>query len=246
MIAIFAAMDTEVGACFGGSTPSACSDIEGFPLYGAGDIIVCKTGIGRRSAQAVEAVLVRYSPRIALSVGVAGGLAPGNSVGDLIVCRSVDHELHRNADEVTSVICDERLVQEARETAKSLGLPVCEGSSLTVDEAAWGPDEKAAHHAWKRHDIVEMESFWIGKAAAKRDIHFLTARTISDSADHQLHQTGAMREDGTFDAAAFQTWAQAHPELMQDFAERVSDTRIAFSNLTSFLQAFLPRLQETL
>lgn len=242
MIAIFAAMDTEVGACFGGSPPPACSDIEGFSLFRAGDIIVCKTGIGRRSEQAAEAVLVRYSPRIALSVGVAGGLAPGMSVGDLVVCRNVDHESHRHADVEPSVFCDERLIREAREIAKSLGLPVCEGSSLTVDEAAWGPDEKAAHHAWKRHDIVEMESFWIGEAAVKRGIPFLTARTISDSADHQLHQTGSVREDGTFDPEAFQAWAQTHPELVHDFAQRVADTRIAFGNLTRFLSAFLPRL----
>ena len=87
------------------------------------------------------------------------------------------------------------------------------GSSLTVDEAAWGPAEKAAHHAWKRHEIVEMESFWIGEAAAKRGIPFLTARTISDTAEHQLLQTGAMREDGTFDVSVFQAWSQAHPEI---------------------------------
>lgn len=242
MIAIFAAMDTEVGACFSGSPPPACSDIGGFPLYGAGDVIVCKTGIGRRSELAAEAVLERYSPRIALSVGVAGGLAPGVSVGDLVVCRNVDHESHRHADETTSVFCDERLIREAREIAKSLDLPVCEGSSLTVDEAAWGPDQKAAHHAWKRHDIVEMESFWIGEAAVKRGMMFLTARTISDSADHQLLQTGAMREDGTFDAAAFQAWAQVNPHLMQEFAKSVAGARIAFGNLTRFLTAFVPQL----
>jgi len=235
-------MDTEVGACFGGSPPPTCADMDGFPLYDAGDIMVVKTGIGRRSQQAADAVLARYSPRIALSIGVAGGLAPGMSVGEMVICRLVDHESNRPRAEETSVFCDERLMRRACEVSESLGLPVREGSSLTVDEAAWGPAEKAAHHAWKRHDIVEMESFWIGEAAVKRGIPFLTARTISDRADHQIHQTGAMREDGTFDAEVFQAWAQAHPELVQDFSERVVETRIAFGNLTRFLSAFLPHL----
>jgi nucleoside phosphorylase len=216
--------------------------VDGFPLYDGGVIIVCKTGIGRRSQQAAEAMLTRYSARMVLSVGVAGGLAPGMSVGDLVICSQVDHETHRHRGEETSVYCDEGLMRRAFGVAESIGLPITVGGSLTVDEAAWGSAEKAAHHAWKRHDIVEMESFWIGEAAVRRGIPFLTARTISDTADHELYQTGAMREDGTFDAEAFQAWAQAHPELMPGFAMSAANARFAFSSLTRFLSAFLPQV----
>lgn len=235
-------MDTEVGACFGGSPPAPSADVDGFPVYEGGEILVCKTGIGRRAGQAAEAVLGRHVPRLVVSVGVAGGLLPEMSVGDVVVCRHVDHESHRHRGEEMSVFCNERLVERACEVAQSIRLPVCVGGSLTVDEAAWGPAEKAAHHAWKRHEIVEMESFWIGGAAARRGIPFLTVRTISDTAEHELLQTGAMREDGTFDAAAFQVWAQAHPELIEDFAKSATNARLAFSSLTRFLSAFLPLL----
>jgi nucleoside phosphorylase len=235
-------MDTEVGACFGGTMPAAFDDADGFPLHRQGEIVVCKTGIGRRAGQAAEAVLSRHSPRLALSVGVAGALVPGIAVGDLVVCSHVDHESHRHKAEETSVFCHEELIERAREAAESTGLPATVGSSLTVDEAAWGPAEKAAHHSWKRHEIVEMESFWIGEAVVKRGIPFLTTRTISDAAEHQLLQTGAMREDGTFDVAVFQAWAQVHPEAVEAWAQTAENARAAFSTLTRFLSAFLPLL----
>ena len=168
MILVFAAMDPEVGACFGGSPPAATADVDGHPLYESSEMVVCKTGIGRRSAAVADAALLRYSPEAVLSVGVAGGLAPDIEAGDLVICRHVDHESHRHSDEEMSVYADDRLLRDALEIAAELNLPVSEGSSLTVDEAAWGPADKAAHHAWKRHEIVEMESFWVGASAAKR------------------------------------------------------------------------------
>ena len=242
MIAIFAAMDTEVAACFGGNTPADHHDAGGFLMHRDGEIVVCRTGIGRRAGEAAEAILSRHSPRLALSVGVAGALASGIGVGDLVVCRHVDHESHRHLAEEMSVFCDEELIERARETAQSEGLSVSVGRSITVDEAAWGPSEKAAHHSWKRHEIVEMESFWIGEAAVGRGIPFLTARTVSDTAEHQLLQTDAMREDGTFDVSVFQAWAQAHPESVQAWTQTAENARIAFSSLTRFLSAFLPVL----
>jgi adenosylhomocysteine nucleosidase len=242
MIAVFAAMDLEVKACLTWTRNIRQTDVHGFPVYETEGAVICQTGIGTRSREAAEVTLARYAPALALSVGVAGGLAPKLSAGDVVVCERVDHESHRHSGVEATIVSHAGLIEAAVAAARGMGLPVSTGASITVDEAAFGAEEKSAHHAWKGHDIVEMESFWIGEAAVRRGIPVLAARTISDTAEHQLLQTGAMRDDGTFDAEAFQAWTQAHPELIAAWTQTAENARTAFASLTRLLSAFLPLL----
>jgi nucleoside phosphorylase len=163
-------------------------------------------------------------------------------VGALVVCQRIDHESHRTLSVDASVLSDDGLASAAMSTAAALGLEPRLGSSITVDEAAWGPDEKAAHHAWKAHDIVEMESFWIGEAAVQAGARFLAVRTISDSSDHRLLKTGAMRDDGTFDQDAVASYLARNPDAAAHLAETGRRGRIAMASLARFMSAFLPTL----
>jgi nucleoside phosphorylase len=242
MILVLAAMQSEVVACFGGNPPPPTNEIAGDPIIESGPVAVFRTGMGPRSAAAAEAALDRYRPDAALSVGVAGGLLPGIGIGDLVVCTHVDHESHRHSDEEMSVYCDTALIAEALAAATEAGVTASEGASLTVDEAAWGPADKAAHHAWKKHEIVEMESFWIGRAAVKRGVPFLAARTVSDTSGDTLPNIGAMRPDGTFDQARFLAYLREHPETGDQLSAVAQNSRIALANLGRFLETLLPRL----
>lgn len=244
MIAIFAAMDTEVRAAVGWTKATRESEVAGFPTVEIEGGVVCRTGIGPRAKAAAEATLEQYQPAIALSLGVAGGLSPKIDAGEVVVCDRIDHESHRTENIDASVLCDANLVEAATAAARGMKLPTHVGSSITVDEAAWGPDEKAAHHAWKGHDIVEMESFWIGEAAARRGMPFLTVRTISDHHGDSLVQTNAMRPDGTFDQEAFLAYVREHPEVQPIVARQYEAGKLAFTNLSIFCAAFLPPLTQ--
>jgi nucleoside phosphorylase len=244
VIAIFAAMDTEVRAAIGWTTAIRESEVAGFPTYEIEGGVVCRTGIGPRAKVAAGAILEQFQPAIALSLGVAGGLSPKIDAGEVVVCDRIDHESHRAAKVDARVTCDPNLVEAAAAAARGMSLPTHIGSSITVDEAAWGPDEKAAHHAWKGHDIVEMESFWIGEAAARRGMPFLTVRTISDHHGDSLVQTNAMKPDGTFDRDAFLAYVREHPEVQPIVARQYEAGRLAFANLSIFCAAFLPPLAE--
>jgi len=123
-----------------------------------------------------------------------------------------------------------------------LNLSISRGSSLTADEAAWGPAEKASHHSWKGHDIVEMESFWIGEAAARHDLPFLCVRTISDTAEDSLLQTGAMDEHGNFDQQKLLDYIREHPEHAPLIVAQSERGRAAFANLTVLMAGLLPPL----
>lgn len=242
MIAIFAAMDTEVRAAIGWATPLRETEVGGYPVTEIEGAVVCRTGIGPRAIDAAAVTLERYEAAVVLSLGVAGGLSPKIDAGEVVVCEAIDHESHRTLQIDATVACDPRLVEAAAAAARGMQLPTHTGASITVDEAAWGPAEKAAHHAWKGHDIVEMESYWIGEAAAKRGIPFLTVRTISDHYEDTLVQTKAMRPDGTFDREAFLAYVREHPEVQPIVTRQYEAGRIAFANLTIFCAAFLPPL----
>jgi nucleoside phosphorylase len=238
VIAIFAAMESEVLAC-PEWTRNGERRLVGGPLVIEGDgAIVCQTGIGREPAErASDAVLSTTAPSAVLSVGLAGGLVPGVGVGEIVACTHVDHESHRHSGEELSVYADQRLL----DAAIAIGTARV-GTSLTVDEAAWGPAEKAAHHAWKSHDIVEMETFWIAAAASRRGLPFLAVRSISDSSADTLPNLGIMRPDGTMDREKFLQLLRERPDLGDQLSAVAQNSRLALENLARFLDVYLPSL----
>src|SRR5207253_10184339 len=87
-----------------------------------------------------------------------------------------------------------------------------------------------------------MASFWVGEAAAKRGLPFLAVRAISDDAAEPLVMTGAMKPDGNFDQQALLDYVHEHPEVASHVARQYEGGRLALSNLTVFLAAFLAPL----
>lgn len=244
MIAVFAAMRPEVAACLGSLGEYRETVCHGNPLFEAPNIVICQTGMGPRSRAAAASVIAEHSPGVVLSVGVAGGLSPTIGAGDVIVCERIDHESHREGGREASVYSDERLAKVAVAAGSRLELQVARGTSITVDQAAWGPEEKARHHSWRAHDIVEMESFWIGEAAAQARVPFLALRTISDTADDSLLNTGAMDEQGNFNQQALLDYIRSHPDHAPLIAAQSERGRLAFTNLAIMMAALLPPLAE--
>ena len=245
MIAIFAAMESEVAACPEWARRGEKETLEGAVVFQGEGALVCQTGIGReRARQAAETTLSRFTASAVLSVGLAGGLAPGIEVGDVVLCTHVDHESHRHSAIEQSIYASEQLFGVALDLAREAGLAVRTGTSLTVDEAAWGPSEKAEHHAWKAHDIVEMESFWVAEAASRRGLSFLAVRAVSDSSADTLPNLGVMRPDGTLDSAKFIAHLQAHPETGDQLSRIAQGSKLALGNLATFLERMLPALLE--
>jgi nucleoside phosphorylase len=106
------------------------------------------------------------------------------------------------------------------------------GASVTVDEPAWGPEEKAALHGDGEHQIVEMESYWIGSAAAATGKPFLTVRTVSDAADHSLTNIPGLFDDsGRVDTERLLKYTREHPEVVPRLVEQRERSQAAFDSL---------------
>lgn len=242
MIAVFAALQSEVSACLASLAVTETRDVAGFSVTEAEGAVVCQTGLGRRAREAAAAVIDEYHPGTVLSVGIAGGLHEDIGVGDVVVCEHVDHESKRGAGTEDTVASHPALVEAAEAAARGLGLTVVSGSSLTVDEVAWTEEEKADHHSWKSHTIVEMESYWVGEAAAARRIPFLAVRTISDGPDDQIFKTGAVRDDGTFDQEALLAFLRDNPEVGPHLNRMAENSRLSLGNLAIVMAGLLPPL----
>lgn len=187
MIALLAAMQSEIADIQKRAIIEDSSRIEGYHISRGSlsdkKVILAVTGIGRRKAQrAAEIVLGRYDVESAISLGTAGALVPELKVGDIVLCSTVYNGRLKTLD---GYISDKRLLQ----VAASLRYPkfkTVTGNSVTVALPACTLAEKQALSQAFAAQVVEMESYWIGKVAQKKTMPFLTIRAVSDGLDDQL------------------------------------------------------------
>jgi adenosylhomocysteine nucleosidase len=246
MIAVFAALRLEVQRFLRrvdvrerarlGSFPVTLGDYEGRPL------LVCHTGIGSRAAEAATAVVGRYRPESVFSVGLAGALSPGFAVGDLVFCERVyraepDSESGRAAEPMVS---DLLLLETARQAASGRGLSARGGSSLTTPYLVTEPHQKALLRQETGMDVVEMESYWVGRAALEERLPFLAVRVISDGVeDPVLDIPGVVTEDGEQRVRRVLPYVLRHPGSIPHLLRLARGELRAVANLTRFLETFV-------
>lgn len=248
MIAIFAAMPYEVQACLGALAPVRDASLGGFAVK-RGDLgLVCHTGMGRVAERAARSVLEHVSPRLILSIGTSGGLNRDLRVGDMVLCDRVDRASQPPTGTPTHTVrADARLITIAQEAGREAALAVWIGGSVTIDEIAWGPEEKRRLRDWDGHDIAEMESYWVGRAAAALGLPFLAVRVVTDGADATIPDIpGLMNDDGTMNQQSLLAYIGEHQEAIQVLADMHRKGGIALDRLRTFLGEFVPRCARAL
>ena len=164
-------------------------------------VVLAKCGIGKVNAAMVTQLLLRYGAERVIFTGVAGAVAEGLEVGDLVVGRdAVQHDIDLTAlgyepgqvpEEPVSWSTDERLRALALEVARELagaegfeGVTVVEGRIASGDQFVADPERVR----WLRDTFgascVEMEGAAVAQTCANWDVPFLVIRSISDVAGH--------------------------------------------------------------
>lgn len=248
MIAVFAAMPYEVEACLGALAPVRDVSVGGFAVKRGDAGLVCHTGMGRLAERAARSVLEHVSPRAILSVGTSGALNAGLQVGDVVLCERVDQASQPPiGTPLDTVRADAELIAIAQEAGREAALSLRIGGSVTVDEIAWGPEEKRRLRDWDGHDVVEMESYWVGKAAAGLGLPFLAVRVVTDDAEASIPDIpGLMNDDGTMNQQALLAYTAEHPEAIQLLADMHRKGGVAIDRLRAFLGEFVPRCARAL
>lgn len=247
MIAIFAALALEVERFARRLAALERLSAEGFLLslgeYDQQPLLICRTGIGRRAGQAAAAVLARYRVDAALSIGLAGALSPQWRVGELVLCERVRLSEPGNASEGV-IRCSERLLGLAQRVVQERGLRGRIGASFTTGHVVSDPQEKRALWGATSLDVVEMESYWVGRAALEARVPFLAIRVISDGAADPLPDIpGVVTPEGEMRPCRAIPYALRRPAQVPLLLRTAASEYRAVGCLTRFLEGFVVAFQ---
>ena len=89
-IGVIGAMDSELAALIAALAQPAQETVQGLIFHtgrlGAREVVLVRCGIGKVSAARCTQVLIdRFAPGAVINTGIAGGLANGLAVGDIVV-----------------------------------------------------------------------------------------------------------------------------------------------------------------
>ncbi|HEU4760263.1 MAG TPA: hypothetical protein VFT91_09825 [Dehalococcoidia bacterium] len=253
MIAVFAAMRLEVEPLLRrleaqerrqvGPFLASVGTLSGRPL------LVCCTGAGPRAGEAAASLLDAYAPEAVLSVGLGGALSPECRVGDIVLGEWV-HRGEPGASgprQQPAVRSDGRLLARAQRGAENAGLRHWTGGSLTMARVVGEREDKAALRLASGLDVVEMESYWVGRAARDAGVPFLAVRAISDGADERLPEIPVdIGPQGELRVARVLLFALSRPVEVPVLLRTAVYARRAVRRLTRFLEAFLEAFEAPL
>ena len=119
-----------------------------------------------------------------LMLGVAGAVQPGLKSGDLVL----SSRYYREGFDVQPEFLepDPRLRQFALAAADDSDLPVIYADSLTVSKLVTTADAKQDIHRRYPAGLVNMEDYWVARAARDAGVPFISVRAVLDTAQQSL------------------------------------------------------------
>jgi len=207
---------------------------------GSLEILLAQAGMGRANAERATRFLVRRYPlQLVIALGFAGGLSPAMLAGELVLC------LRLHCEALPEAICrpDPGYLSLAARCSGAEPRRLRLGNSLTVLRLVSRPVEKRALGETWGAQAVDMESYWVARAAAEAEVPFLAVRAISDPLELRMPPLDqVMGEDGSL------SWPRALGRFLTHPAELVrlprigANAQLAARNLAEFTEAMLARL----
>jgi adenosylhomocysteine nucleosidase len=184
-------------------------------------------GPGPERAGAAAARLARDGAGLLISFGICGGLDPELRPGDLLLADTVlagDGARHPASTE-------RRRLLEAR--LSGLSLRIATGPLLGQDRPLAGAADKAARFAATSARAVDMESFWVARAAQAAGLPFLVVRAIADPAERSLPRAAlkAIGPDGRPDLIRARAAMYLRPWESPALVRLAYEARRAFDTL---------------
>ena len=172
-------------------------------VAGPGVEAIAGGGDGKRLETLLEARIAGTHGII--SIGIAGGLAPGLRVGDWVVADTI---LADGEPLPTDASWTERLVARLPEAVK--------GSLLGVGAIVADTEQKADLHRTTGALAVDMESHVVARTARRHRLAFAAARVVCDPAHRALPPAArvGMKPDGRMDLPAVLRSLLAQPSQL--------------------------------
>ena len=195
-----------------------------FTFYEAEYAVVVCGGIGAEAARrAADAVIVKYSPHLVISAGVAGALVSDLHVGDTIFPVAVIDTQDRSRHETG--------IQSAPMGESSLGRTVL----ATYPEMASSAQKQQLAKSYGVH-AVDMEAAAVARAAEKYGLPFIAVKAISDDLRFELSEMNHFIRNGQFRTRKFVLHVAFRPWLWLRVIRLACNTRLASENLCAWLR----------
>jgi adenosylhomocysteine nucleosidase len=249
MIAIVAALHAELSALERRARASRCPSPPWPPMsegtLAGRQVLLARTGMGSARAQKATAALIeRHKPRAILSIGFAGSVVAGLRTADLVIARQV-YILEGPLEEEplaasNGLACDPALVELAVAAARQSRLAFREGASLTVPEVVHRPEVRQRIGDGLPVEVVEMESYWVGRVAADQGIPFLVARAVVDEVGDRLpNVSDVVDETGAVLGGRALRQVLSRPQEAPGLIRLAASARRASQSLAIFAEAFV-------
>jgi nucleoside phosphorylase len=161
------------------------------------DVFLVATGIGvaqaRESARRALRMLGR--PRLVISTGVAGALAPELKAGDIVIANRLLLEESPDSGGAEIARLSPGIEQAVRDALDRTGLTVATGSLLTAGWLLAGAAAKRWAFGRTGAIAVDMESAALAAEVAGAGIPFVCVRAVMDETDDEI--PGAQLPDAT-------------------------------------------------
>ena len=164
-------------------------------------IILAQSGVGKvNAALNTQYIIDTFKPKIIINTGVAGGIADGLDVGDVVIgTYLVQHDFDVTVlgyakgymctgvekDKPTKYYCDKELINKFQ-TSLEQNMPsnkIHQGIIASGDKFVSGKEIKKEINEYFGAIAVEMEGAAIAQVATRNKIPFVITRAISDLAD---------------------------------------------------------------
>jgi adenosylhomocysteine nucleosidase len=195
-----------------------------FTFYESEYAVVVCGGIGTESARrAAEAIIVKYSPEVIVSAGIAGALVPELHVGDAIfpafVIDARDGSRHQTA------------IKDAPLANTALGRTTV----VSSPEIAGLAQKQQLAKSYGAH-AVDMESAAVAVAAMTHNLPFVAIKCISDEYDFEMPPMSQFVRQGHFRTGRFALYAALRPWLWLRVARLARNAKTASENLCAWLR----------
>ena len=198
---IIGAMEPEVERLIAALKGKRCDTVGSLKFYrgrlGKKSAVIVKCGVGKVfAAIAAEAMIMKYAPRLVINTGVAGAIASGISVGDVLVAsKLVQHDMDTSAiGDPKGLISginkiyfetDTRAAVLASNLAADLGIKTASGTVASGDIFVSSSELKARIASDFGASACEMEGAAVAHVCYVNATPCLVIRAISDSADEE-------------------------------------------------------------
>ena len=192
-IVVVAALSQEFSVLRNYLQNESVSEEDGIRCY-TGDlagksVVLVVSGVGiQNAARSTRFAIRSYSPRMVISIGYAGGLAPEAGPGTIILptlVRASDASA-QSQDEAREMAPDAEMLKLARSAASEARLNPLSGTILTVPAVVATRAAKKALYASTGAVAVDMESTAVAAVCREAGVRVVFMRCVTDGADDEI------------------------------------------------------------